>query len=124
MDRILNVALFMCNTARIPPCRNRLVPSRMGDTERLLRIDDIVIVFHSNAIRCLVLLPLTPNGYFRYALREYLREAEVYRIAFEKEKELTDRPLNLAEVGKPKSNWELQGILRVAAFVLGFLVGE
>ena len=30
----------------------------------------------------------------------------------------------LAEVGKPKSNWELQGILRVAAFVLGFLVGE
>jgi hypothetical protein len=27
MDRILNVALFMCNTTRIPPCRNRLVPS-------------------------------------------------------------------------------------------------
>jgi hypothetical protein len=46
------------------------------------------------------------------------------RIAFEKEKELTDRALKLAEVGKPKSNWELQGILRVAAFVLGFLVGK
>ena len=43
------------------------------------------------------------------------------RIAFEKEKELTDRPLKLAEVGKPKPNWELQGL---ADFVLGFLVGE
>jgi len=30
------------------------------------------------------------------------REAEVYRIAFEKEKELTDLALKLAEVGKPK----------------------
>ena len=46
------------------------------------------------------------------------------RTAFEKEKELTDRALKLAEVGKPKSNWELQGILRVAAFVLGLLVGK
>jgi len=32
------------------------------------------------------------------------------RTAFEKEKELTDRALKLAEIGKPKSNWELQGI--------------
>lgn len=38
------------------------------------------------------------------------REAEVYRTAFEKEKELTDRALKLAEMGKPKSNWELQGL--------------
>ena len=52
------------------------------------------------------------------------REAEGYRIAFDKEKELTDRALKLAEVGKPKSNWELQGILGLAAFVLGFLVGK
>jgi hypothetical protein len=52
------------------------------------------------------------------------REAEVYRIAFEKEKELTDRALKLAEVGKPKSNWELQGLLGVAAFVLGFLAAR
>jgi hypothetical protein len=49
---------------------------------------------------------------------------EVYRTAFEKEKELTDRPLKLAEVGKPKSNWELQGLLGLAAFVLGFLAGR
>src|SRR4030042_4939967 len=46
------------------------------------------------------------------------------RTAFEKEKELTDRVLKLAEIGKPKSNWELQGILGVADFVLGFLVGK
>ncbi len=52
------------------------------------------------------------------------REAEVYQVAFEKEKELTDRALKLAEVGKPKSNWELQGILSLAAFVLGFLAGR
>jgi hypothetical protein len=52
------------------------------------------------------------------------REAEVYRIAFEKEKELTDRALELAEVGKPKSNWELQELLGLAAFAFGFLAGK
>lgn len=30
----------------------------------------------------------------------------------------------LAEIDKPKPNWELQGILRPADFVLGFLVGK
>jgi hypothetical protein len=39
------------------------------------------------------------------------REAEVYRVAFEKEKE-------------PKSNWELQGLLGLAAFALGLLAGK
>ncbi len=43
---------------------------------------------------------------------------------FTPEKELTDRALKLAEVGKPKSNWELQGLLGLAAFVLWFLVGK
>ena len=52
------------------------------------------------------------------------RETEVYRVAFDKEKELTNRALRLAEVGKPKSNWELQGILGLAAFVLGFCAGK
>ena len=52
------------------------------------------------------------------------RETEVYRVAFEKEKDLTDRALKLAEVGKPKSNWEFQGILGLAAFVVGFQVGR
>jgi hypothetical protein len=31
-----------------------------------------------------------------------MRQAEVYRIAFGKEKELADRALKLAEVGKPE----------------------
>ena len=52
------------------------------------------------------------------------RETEVYRIAFEKEKELTDRALKLADLGKPKSNWELQGVFGLAVFVLGFLAGK
>jgi hypothetical protein len=39
-----------------------------------------------------------------FALWVHLREAEVYRTAFEKEKDLTDRALKLTEVGKPKSN--------------------
>ncbi len=45
-------------------------------------------------------------------------KAKVYRVAFEKEKELTDRALKLAEIGKPKSNWELQGVLGFAVFGL------
>ena len=43
---------------------------------------------------------------------------------FPPEKELTDRALKLAEVGKPKSNWELQGVIGLAFFVLGFMAGE
>ena len=52
------------------------------------------------------------------------REAEVYQVAFERPKEFTDRALKLAEVGNPKPNWELQGVLGLAAFVLGFLAGK
>ena len=46
------------------------------------------------------------------------------RTAFEKEKELTDHALKLAEAGKSKSNWELQGLLGLVAFVLGFFGRE
>jgi hypothetical protein len=53
-----------------------------------------------------------------------LSEAEVYRVAFEKEKELTNCVLKLAEVGKHKSNWELQGILRMAVFMLKVFAGR
>ena len=52
------------------------------------------------------------------------RETEVYRVAFDKEKELTNRALRLAEVGKPKSNWELQGILGLVAFALGIVIAK
>ena len=45
-------------------------------------------------------------------------------LLLRKKKELTDRPLKLAEAGKSKSNWELQGLLGLAAFVLGFLAGR
>jgi len=41
------------------------------------------------------------------------------RTAFEKEKELTDRALKLAEAAKSKSNWELQGLLGLAALIMG-----
>jgi hypothetical protein len=43
--------------------------------------------------------------------------------SFWRERDLIDRVLELAEVGKPKSNWELQGIWGLAVFVLGFLAG-
>ena len=52
------------------------------------------------------------------------REAKVYRFGFEKEMEPTDRALKLAEVGKPKSNWELQGVLGLEVFVLGSLAAK
>lgn len=55
-----------------------------------------------------------------HALSKYLKD----RTAFEKEKEPTDRALRLAEVGKPKSNWKLQGFIELAAFLVGFLAGE
>ena len=45
-------------------------------------------------------------------------------LLLRKKKELTDRALKLAEAGKSKSNWELQGLLGLAAFVLGLLVGK
>ena len=38
--------------------------------------------------------------------------------------ELTDQALKLVEVAKPKSNWELQGVSGLAAFVSGFLAGK
>ena len=52
------------------------------------------------------------------------RESELYKMAFEKEKELTDRALKLAEISKPKSNWELQGLIGMAALVVGFVLAK
>jgi len=65
-------------------------------------------------------LKVRPQGFPELAKRE----AKVYRIAFEKEKGLTDRALKSAEAVKPKSNWELQGLLGMATFVFGFLAGK
>jgi len=36
------------------------------------------------------------------------KKVRVEHIAYKRQKELTDRALKLAEIGKPKSNWELQ----------------
>jgi len=52
------------------------------------------------------------------------REAEAYRSAFEKEKEFTHPGLMLAVVGKPKSNWEFQGLLGAAAFAISLPMGR
>lgn len=38
---------------------------------------------------------------------------------FDQMKEVSDRALELSEVGKPKSKWELQGLLGAVAFALG-----
>ncbi len=52
------------------------------------------------------------------------KRAEVEHIAYERQKELTDRAIKLAELGKPKSNWEFQGLLGAAAFAIGLLMGR
>lgn len=42
---------------------------------------------------------------------------------FDQMKEIADRALKLAETSKPQSNWQLYGILGLAAFALGMAVG-
>ncbi len=49
-------------------------------------------------------------------------EIAANKRAFEDMKEVSDRAIKLVEVGKPKSNWELQGLLAIAAFVIGALI--
>lgn len=50
------------------------------------------------------------------------REIEGINKNFDQMKEVADRSLKLAEIGKPKSNWQLQGLLGVAAFAIGMLI--
>ena len=38
--------------------------------------------------------------------------------------QVADRSLKLAENSKPKSNWQLQGLLGIAAFALGLLINR
>lgn len=51
-------------------------------------------------------------------------EIETQKRAFADMKEVADRSLKLAEVSKPKSNWQLQGLLGLAAFVIGVLIAK
>lgn len=50
------------------------------------------------------------------------REIASTRRALNDMKEVTDRSLKLAEIGKPKSNWTLYGLLGVAAVLVGVLI--
>ena len=59
------------------------------------------------------------EGWMLHVLCKYLRDW----AAFEK-KELIDRALKLAEIGKQKANWELQGLFGLAACVGGFWAGR
>jgi predicted RNase H-like nuclease (RuvC/YqgF family) len=43
---------------------------------------------------------------------------------FEQMKEVADRAIKLAETAKPQSNWQLMGILGMAAFAIGMIVGK
>lgn len=51
-------------------------------------------------------------------------EISAQKQAFTDMKEIADRALKLAEVGKPKSNWELQGLIGLAVFVAGILIAK
>jgi hypothetical protein len=52
------------------------------------------------------------------------QEIAATRRALEDMTKVADRSIELAKASKPKSNWELQGLLGLAAFVLGFLSGK
>jgi hypothetical protein len=45
------------------------------------------------------------------------------RALYDMEK-VTDRAIELAKVSKPSTNWQLQGLLGLAAFVAGVLIGK
>lgn len=51
-------------------------------------------------------------------------EIEAQKRAFADMKEIADRALKLAESQKPKPNWELQGLLGLTVFVIGFVLGR
>lgn len=51
-------------------------------------------------------------------------EIKVLNNNFDQMKDVADRAIKLAEVGKPKSgNWELLGIIGLAAFAVGLAIG-
>ena len=50
-------------------------------------------------------------------------EIQALNRNFDQMKDVADRAIKLAETSKPKSNWQLYGILGMAAFLLGLSVG-
>ncbi len=55
-----------------------------------------------------------------------IKDQEIAALSrsFDRIKEIGERSLRLAEIGKPKANWEIQGLLGLAAFGLGFIAGR
>lgn len=52
------------------------------------------------------------------------KEIAMLNNNFNQMKEVADRAIKLAEVGKPKSgNWELMGLIGLAAFAVGLAIG-
>jgi len=52
------------------------------------------------------------------------KEIEGINKNFDQLKEVADRAIKLAEVSKPASNWQLQGLLGLAAVVVGVLIAK
>lgn len=51
------------------------------------------------------------------------KEIAMLNRSFDQMKEISDRAIKLAEVGKPKTNWSLIGTVLLAVFTLGLVVG-
>ncbi len=49
-------------------------------------------------------------------------EITAYKDTVTRQNDLIDRSLKLAEISKPKSNWEFTGLLGLAAFAIGLLI--
>jgi ssRNA-specific RNase YbeY (16S rRNA maturation enzyme) len=43
---------------------------------------------------------------------------------FNQLKDVTDRAMKLAEISKPSSNWQLMGVIGLAAVLAGYLLGK
>ncbi len=52
------------------------------------------------------------------------KEIEGINKNFDQLKEVADRAIKLVEVSKPKSNWQLQGLLGIAALAIGMLINR
>jgi len=52
------------------------------------------------------------------------REIEGINKNFDQMKEVADRAIKLAEVGKPKSNFQLLGLAGLAVFLAGMIIGK
>lgn len=52
------------------------------------------------------------------------QEIAIVNRANDRLKEITDRAIKLAEISKPRSNWEFWGLAGMAVFLAGMLIGK